>query len=178
MCPLVLQMLTQSFLLRWPREPNFPSKRQGCAESKSQGLPCTQGVLRNEEWSSLMRDLYVPEGTMPEGCLHLILYTREDRSLATDPPSFMPARALTPTVRDISLLETLGPMNKCPWPVRLMTRAALTGRTMVQFCFPGVARDSDKDFGKNVVETRDAAFLHSKGDVLMNLLAVRRKRPG
>ena len=115
---------------------------------------------------------------MPEGCLHLILYTREDRSLATDPPSFMPARALTPIVRDISLLETLGPMNKCPWPVRLMTRAALTGRTMVQFCFPGVARDSDKDFGKNVVETRDAAFLHSKGDVLMNLLAVRRKRPG
>ena len=115
---------------------------------------------------------------MPERCSHLILYSGEDRSLTTDEPSVVPTRALTPVVRDTSLLETLGPMNKCPWLVRLMTRAALTGRTMVQFCFPGVARDSDKDFGKNVVETRDAAFLHSKGDVLMNLLAVRRKRPG
>jgi hypothetical protein len=119
-----------------------------------------------------MLDLYVPEGTMPEDCSHPVLYSGQARGLATEPPRLVATRALTPIVRNISLRETLGPMNKCPWLVRLMTRAALTGRTVVQFCFPGVTGDSGKDFGDNV-----RGVLHCNGRILMNLLAVRWSRP-
>ena len=42
----------------------------------------------------------------------------------------------------------IGPMNKLPWPERLMASTTLTGRAMVEFCLPGVAGYFEESFVK------------------------------
>jgi hypothetical protein len=49
---------------------------------------------------------------------------------------------------DVPVGHVFGPRNKPFWPERLMTSAALTGRTIVELSLPGVSWDLLKCFGK------------------------------
>ena len=42
----------------------------------------------------------------------------------------------------------IGPMNNMPWSERLMASTALTGRTMVELCLPGVTWYLEESFVK------------------------------
>lgn len=48
----------------------------------------------------------------------------------------------------VSIDFRIGPMNKPLWSERLMASAALTGRTMLEFCLPGVTGYLEESFVK------------------------------